>query len=60
MTRTELEALAKEISASEGISQAEALEIARLEQGAIVAYGRDWDRMAAEAQRRPIYSVRAA
>ncbi len=60
MTRKELEALAKEISASEGISLAEALEIARQEQGAIVAYARAWDRMAAEAQPRPIYSVRAA
>jgi hypothetical protein len=60
MTRTELEVLAREIAAVEGIPLAAALERATVELGGLVAYGRDWDRMAAEAQRSPIYRVRAA
>ncbi len=43
MTRTELEALAREISASEGISLAQALEVARQEQDAIIDYAQAWD-----------------
>ncbi len=53
-------ALAREISASEGISLAQALEIARQEIGRLVAYARAWDRMAADAQRRPVFRVEAA
>ena len=44
MTRTELEALAREISASEGISLAQALEVARQEQSSLQDYVQDWDR----------------
>ena len=44
MTRTELEALAHEIAASEGIPLAAALEVARQEQLSLLDYAQDWDR----------------
>ena len=62
MTHKELEALAREISASEGISLAQALEIARQEYDNVVAYAQDWDRWVGErSPARPIvYRVSAA
>ena len=62
MTHTELLALAKEIAASEGISLAAALEIARQEQRAILDYAQDWDRWVGDCSpARPIvYRVQAA
>ncbi len=62
MTRTELEARAREISASEGISLAQALEVARQEQDAIIDYALDWDQWVGECSpARPIvYRVQAA
>ena len=43
MTRKEIEALAREISASEGLSWAEALEIAAAEVRSLVRYAEEWD-----------------
>ena len=61
MTRTELEALAREISASEGISLAQALEVARQEQHAILDYAQDWDRwVGACSPAQPVSRVHAA
>ena len=62
MTRTELEALAREISASEGISLAQALEVARQEQSSLQDYAQDWDRWVGErSPARPFVSrVQAA
>ena len=62
MTRTELEALAREISASEGISLAQALEVARQEQCSLQDYAQDWDQWVGErSPARPIvYRVQAA
>ncbi len=62
MTRTELLALTKEIAASEGISLAAALDIARQEQHAILDYAQDWDRWVGDCSpARPIvYRVHAA
>ncbi len=61
MTRTELEALAREISASEGISLAQALEVARQEQSSLQDYAQDWDQWVGErSPARPIYRVQAA
>ena len=62
MTRTELEALAHEISASEGISLAQALEVARQEQSSLQDYAQDWDRWVGDCSpARPIvYRVQAA
>ncbi len=62
MTHTELLALAKEIAASEGISLAAALDIARQEQRAILDYAQDWDRWVGNCSpARPIvYRVQAA
>ena len=45
MTRTdEVEALAQEISAAEGISIARALELAREQLAGLTRYADDWDR----------------
>ena len=61
MTHKELEALAREISASEGISLAQALEIARQEYDNVVAYAQDWDRwVGACSPAQPVYRVQAA
>ncbi len=62
MTHKELEALAREISASEGISLAQALEIARQEQSSLQDYAQDWDRWVGDCSpARPIvYRVQAA
>ena len=46
----ELLALAKEISAGEGIPLAQALERATVELRGLVIYAHDWDRRAAEDQ----------
>ena len=45
-----LEALAAEISATEGISLARALEAAREQMAALSAYAGDWDRWAREVR----------
>ncbi len=61
MTRYELEALAQEISASEGISLAQARVIARQEQTAILEYAARWDAMVGQqSPAQPIYRVSAA
>jgi len=61
MTRQEVEALAREISASEGISLAQAWEIAQREIGDVVAYAQAWDRMVGSClPAQPIYRVSAA
>jgi hypothetical protein len=61
MTHQEIEALAREISASEGVSLAQAREIAQQEIGAVVAYAQDWDRMVGQrSPAQPIYRVSAA
>ena len=61
MTRTELEALAREIAASEGIPLAAAIEIARQEQSSLQDYAQDWDRWVGErSPAQPVYRVHAA
>jgi hypothetical protein len=61
MTRNELEALAREISASEDISLAQAMEIARQEQSNLIEYAQDWDRwVGACSPAQPFYRVQAA
>jgi hypothetical protein len=57
----ELLDLAKEIAGDQAIPLAQAIEIARREQAAIVAYARDWDAMVAQrSPAQPIYRVSAA
>ncbi len=62
MTRHEIEALAQEISASEGISLAQAREIAWQEQYAILDYARSWDAMVGQQwpAQPVVYRVQAA
>ena len=62
MTHAELEALAREISASEGISLAQAMEVARQEQGSLQDYAQDWDRWVGDCSpaRTIVYRVQAA
>ncbi len=48
--QTELLDLAKEISASEGVPMAVALERAAVELRGLVVYAHDWNQHAAEAQ----------
>lgn len=56
MLRNEIEALAREIAASEGISLAQAWEIAKREYGAVLAYAQAWDYMVGASSPAQVYN----
>lgn len=60
MTRNEVEALAVEISASEGVSLPIARQIAIRELSMLASYAQDWDRMVAQMSPAQPYRVSAA
>lgn len=60
MRRTEIEALAQEISASEGISLAQARQIAVRELAALADYAQAWDAMVGQQSPAQPYRVQAA